>query len=622
MPSTTYPVATALRRFVALGWALIALLALWFVPLARAAQNWVPTGMQAGQFTHITIDPATPGTLYALQRSGFYSASVVKSTDAGASWVEINNGLASPLIQDLVMDPSTPNTLYAATLSNEPFGNIGWGVEPKKTYAGGVFKSTDGGASWAAVNAGLAWPGMDSLNVWDLALDPTAPGTLYAGTWWGGAFKSTDGGASWTAVNTGLPGNASVFIQAVDPQAPGTVYATAWVEAKLRLFKSTNGGASWDLMGQDDGLSFISVFVDPTAQGALYATLDGSAMVARSTDGGATWTMVDAGLSHRAGFLAFDPATPGTIYAGTSPYSGGTGGGVFRSTDGGVSWVAVGLAGMEIVSLAIDPATRTLYAGTYRNGIFKSPVGPAPLLLPDSGEPVTLALPGGGGIEARSRQPGTQVQLIDTDSGPTVAVVTAGSARLQHSAAGQPVTALPRSGGLALLTPACAAARLTVTVTGNTRTVFSEGCPVALDGAGTQEPTMESPGNIPAQEVQVYAPGPLDQRSLLVFLDIAALAGGGDFNLYVLAFVPGGADHPQPVIMQRLATGGWAQLTIPAAAVLRQAIPQAPNVQVLIEVEKDSNLTFLTGTDIYIGYGLSEEEMLRAGRFRAVYRVQ
>ena len=65
-------------------------------------------------------------------------------------------------IYALAIDPTTPSTLYAGT------------------YGGGVFKSTNGGASWSAANSGLT-----NLDVYALAINPTM---LYAGTWYGGAF--------------------------------------------------------------------------------------------------------------------------------------------------------------------------------------------------------------------------------------------------------------------------------------------------------------------------------------------------------------------------------------------------------------------------------------------------
>jgi photosystem II stability/assembly factor-like uncharacterized protein len=81
-----------------------------------------------------------------------------------------------------------------------------------------VFKSTDGGGHWSAVNTGLT-----ITDVVALAIDPATPTTLYAGTF-GGVFKSTDGGTNWSAVNTGLT-NTYVVALAIDPATPTTLYA-------------------------------------------------------------------------------------------------------------------------------------------------------------------------------------------------------------------------------------------------------------------------------------------------------------------------------------------------------------------------------------------------------------
>ena len=84
-------------------------------------------------------------------------------------------------IRALAIDPDMPDTLYAGV------------------YGGGVWKSTNGGASWRAVNTGLT----DTF-VSALAIDPDTPTTLYAGTGYGGVFKSTNGGGDWSGLNTGL----------------------------------------------------------------------------------------------------------------------------------------------------------------------------------------------------------------------------------------------------------------------------------------------------------------------------------------------------------------------------------------------------------------------------------
>jgi photosystem II stability/assembly factor-like uncharacterized protein len=100
-----------------------------------------------------------------------------KSTNGGASFTAINNGLPVPFpgVGVLAISRSNPNTLYAGTDS-------------------GVFVSTDGGLSWSERNSGLSLlvPGVDAL-----IMDPSNPSILYAGTREGKVFKSTNGGSSW-----------------------------------------------------------------------------------------------------------------------------------------------------------------------------------------------------------------------------------------------------------------------------------------------------------------------------------------------------------------------------------------------------------------------------------------
>ena len=87
-----------------------------------------------------------------------------------------------------------------------------------------MFKSTNGGGNWNAVNTDLTINGY----VTSLAIDPKTPATLYAGTDDGGVFKSTNGGGNWSAVNTGLT-NPFIFSLAIDPATPTTLYAgTEW----------------------------------------------------------------------------------------------------------------------------------------------------------------------------------------------------------------------------------------------------------------------------------------------------------------------------------------------------------------------------------------------------------
>jgi len=279
---------------------------------------------------------------------------VFKSTNGGGSWSAINTGLTESNVRALAIDPTPPATIYAGT------GDV--------LDNGGVFKSTNGGDSWSAINTGLTNKTINALGI-----DPATPATLYAGSYVSGVFKSTNGGDSWSASNAGLT-TTGVFALVVDPSAPATLYVgtNPLFPTGGGAFKSTNGGASWTAMNA--GLIDTAVLVlaiDPTTPATLYAGTGGYG-VFKSTNGGGSWTAINAGLTNPPdggiGALAVDPSAPATLYA----YSGDNGG-VFKSTNGGGSWTAMnaGLTNKTIGALAIDPLTPTrLYAGTGGGGVF------------------------------------------------------------------------------------------------------------------------------------------------------------------------------------------------------------------------------------------------------------
>ena len=138
-----------------------------------------------------------------------------------------------------------------------------------------MFKSTNGGGNWSAVNTGLT-----TTYVLALAIDPTTPTTLYAGKHvsGGGVFKSTNGGGNWNAVNTGL-GSRAVKALAIDPQTPATLYAGVSAgNATGAVYRSTNGGGTWVDTGLTDTFvrAAMSLAIDPTSPSTLYAgTYDG-----------------------------------------------------------------------------------------------------------------------------------------------------------------------------------------------------------------------------------------------------------------------------------------------------------------------------------------------------------
>src|SRR5438045_4091659 len=118
---------------------------------------------------------------------------VFKTTDGGASWSQASAGLPGPFVVTLVIDPQNTSTLYA------------WGSLDGVS----VYKSTDGGTSWIPAGSGLPGYGVDLLELPGLVIDPQDSQTLYATA--GKVYKTTDGGESWTQANSGLPSYSSTI---------------------------------------------------------------------------------------------------------------------------------------------------------------------------------------------------------------------------------------------------------------------------------------------------------------------------------------------------------------------------------------------------------------------------
>jgi uncharacterized repeat protein (TIGR01451 family) len=233
---------------------------------------------------------------------------------------------------------------------------------PATIYAGttsGVFKSTNGGTSWSANSAGLT-----DLNIQSMAINPVTPSTIYLGTINRGVFKSTNSGSSWRAVNTGQNGTV-IYDLKIDPLTPSTIYAGT----DQRVFKTTNSGASWTQL--QTGLSQVgyvkTLYIDPVNPSTIY--LGGSGGVYKSANGGASWSLTGFSQSP-INALVVNPSSPAIVYASTAS-------GIVKSTDGGDSWSSAntGLTNRSVNSLAISPADSSIvYAGT-GNGVFKSTNG-------------------------------------------------------------------------------------------------------------------------------------------------------------------------------------------------------------------------------------------------------
>src|SRR5207244_180083 len=111
-----------------------------------------------------------------------------------------STGVTTLFVSALALDPTNTRTVYAGT---------GRGTQRVFGAPGALLKSTDGGDTWGPADTGM--PGADpNFAVYSLAVDPTNPSIVYAGTD-SGVFKTTDGGASWSPTGVTLPAFALVL---------------------------------------------------------------------------------------------------------------------------------------------------------------------------------------------------------------------------------------------------------------------------------------------------------------------------------------------------------------------------------------------------------------------------
>jgi photosystem II stability/assembly factor-like uncharacterized protein len=319
--------------------------------------------------SEISIDPVTPLTLYFSFYAGNHDRGILKSTNGGQSWNQLDSGAGiNPF--GLRADPVASSILYALSSKND----------------GNIFKSSDAGQTWIAHPA--APPG---TSVSSLAIDPLSPSTLYAassnGLGWG-ILKSMDSGESWSVVNTGprpfAGSGGNTLLLTISPTTPATVY-TGDFNRELpsgHLAKSTDGGVTWNAL--DAGLTYVdvrAVAIDPMVPSRIYAGTGGSPSAIplfRSADGGTSWTsFAQFELSYPSGYcwinsLVVDPANVNVMYAaanGTANYSA-----MFKTTDGGEKWTGTYLFAEKRVEsatvIALDPSdSQTIYLGDYVNPI-------------------------------------------------------------------------------------------------------------------------------------------------------------------------------------------------------------------------------------------------------------
>jgi photosystem II stability/assembly factor-like uncharacterized protein len=308
----------------------------------NAGRTWAPIfdDQPVASIGAIAVAPSDANVIYvgsgeADMRSDIsYGNGMYKSVDAGKTWTRI--GLTDTRqIGQVIVDPHDSSVVFVAAL--------GHGYGPNKER--GVFRSKDGGKSWAQV----LYKNEDTGAI-DLAFDPSNSKTILAALWqarrppWSvyppsngpgsGLYRSEDGGDTWTQVTSGLPSEKVGRIRiAFAPSAPRRVYAI--VDAKEGgLYVSEDGGVRWKLANGDKriwerGWYFAGVAVDPKNADIVYAC--GIALY-RSTDGGKTFLPFKGAPGgddyHR---LWIDPDDPRRMIVASDQ-------GAIVTVDGGTTW--------------------------------------------------------------------------------------------------------------------------------------------------------------------------------------------------------------------------------------------------------------------------------------------
>ncbi len=291
---------------------------------AGLALRGIGPAVTSGRIVDVAIHPDQPSVWWVASASG----GVWKSDNAGTTWTPVFDGQGSYSIGCLAIDPGNPNVVWVGTGENNSQRSV--------SYGDGVYKTEDGGKTWT--DLGLK----DSQHIGKIVIDPRDTDVVYVaaqGPLWNaggdrGLYKTTDGGASWTKV-LDISKDTGVTDIAMDPRDPDTLYAASYQRRRRvwtlidggpesAIYKSTDAGAHWKKL--TNGLPMtdmgrIGLAVAPSEPDVVYATIEAARDAGglyRSTDRGESWEMRSDYLSSSPQYyqeLFVDPQDADRVYS-------------------------------------------------------------------------------------------------------------------------------------------------------------------------------------------------------------------------------------------------------------------------------------------------------------------
>ena len=390
--------------------------------------SWTYAGPDniGGRITDIEIPSDNPSVIYL----GASTGGVLKSINAGATWVNLFDDVPVISVGDIAIDPNNSQVIWCGTgeANSSSFSFLG----------NGIYKSTDGGENWQhtglthsayigrivvdysnsdrvyaaacgnlfttndergiyrSMNGGQSWEQVlfltDSTSGIDLVQHPVNPQILYAAMWErarglsyrrsfgasSGIWKSVDGGDNWSELTSGLPsgnikGRIGLTIAASNPEILYAFYDLP--DGVVGVYKTLNGGQSWSQtndgalagMNSNFGWYFGQIRVDPSNSNRVFVM---GVDMFRSENSGTSWSNVsgwDMHVDHHA--MQINPLN-GSIITGND-------GGLYTSANHGSSWTKINnLPLTQFYAIDIDYLhPQRIYGGTQDNNTIRTLTG-------------------------------------------------------------------------------------------------------------------------------------------------------------------------------------------------------------------------------------------------------